>query len=53
VSFFGALAINAGLSSVGAGLKEAQYAVDSIPRVAYPDPLAAAIRRGKKRAQEE
>lgn len=47
LSFFGALAVNGVLSGIRAGLVEATFAVDQIPRYPYPDPFEAAVKRGR------
>lgn len=48
IGFFGALVVNGMLSGVRAGLVEAVFAVDQIPRYAYPDPFSErSVRRRK------
>lgn len=57
-NFFTALTINGALAGLGAGLREAVYAVDDIPRMRYEDPLAYFMqppkrKRKKRRIVEE
>lgn len=46
--FFGALFFNAAMSALRAGLVEATFASDQIPRFPYPDPFRAAFKRGRE-----
>ena len=45
VSFWGALFFNGAMSGLRAGLVEAVFASDQIPRFQYPDPFRAAFKR--------
>lgn len=40
LGFFGALAFNGTMSAIRAGMVEAVYATDQIPRFPYPDPFS-------------
>ncbi len=51
-SFWTALAANGALSAMRAGLVEATFAIDQIPRFPYPDPFRTAAQRGRRRAAE-
>jgi len=47
VGFFGALMFNGAMSAVRAGLVEAVFATDQIPRFQYPDPFIDAFVKKK------
>jgi len=51
LGFFGALAMNGALSGLRAGLIEAIYAIDEIPRVPYEDPFEKALSRGREKGK--
>lgn len=53
IGFWPALVANGALSGVRAGLVEATFAIDQIPRFPYPDPFAKAAKRGRRRAVED
>jgi len=53
IGFWPALVANGALSGARAGLVEATFALDQIPRFPYPDPFRKAAKRGRQRAMEE
>jgi hypothetical protein len=46
--FFGALIFNGALSATRAGMVEATFAIDQIPRAPYPDPFESITKKRKK-----
>lgn len=53
IGFFGALMFNGMLGGIRAGLKEAMFATDQIPRYPYPDPFRREAPRAKVSKNEE
>lgn len=53
LGFLGALAVNSGLSAAERVAEEVRYSLQQIPRFAYPDPFAEAIKRGRRKVKED
>ncbi len=53
LGFWGALVMNGALSAFRAGLVEAVFATDQIPRFPYADPFRSAMNRRRERQDDE